>query len=587
MSRKRLRQMPGNTPRSNLPGTVRRSGSRLVWGFAVVLVVLVVAGTMVRHPKATLPSSLAPNPSRGELSAAHDGPLTFNRDIAPIVFEHCSGCHHPGQAAPFSLLSYSDVRKRSKTIVDVIQRRYMPPWLPEKGYGQFVGERRLTEDQIDLIQRWVALGAVEGTTADLPNPPRFDQGWQLGQPDFVMTLPRAYVLAADGKDVYRNLVVPVPLTAAHYIKGFEFHPGNARVVHHAFVAFDETRGSRILADKENPPGFDGMELPDTAQMPAGQLMGWQPGKTPYFCQPGLSWLLRPKTDLVLQLHMHPSGKPELVQPTIGFYFTDQAPTNSPFRIGMRCFSLDIPTGASNYAVEESYTLPVSVTLLRVSTHAHYLGKEMQGYAILPNGEKKWLIWIRNWDFNWQGDYEYATPQALPAGTRLVMHYTYDNSTNNIRNPNTPPRRVRFGLQTTDEMGELWFQSLTGTLEDRERLARDYYYYVVQRTTAHDEATVRLDPSNAEAHIRLGHNLVVQGKFAEAAAHLLVAVAAEPNLARAHYEMALLRMATNDFPAAHQELLTVIRLDPENSRAYGNLGYVESRQGKIAKGPGRV
>jgi tetratricopeptide (TPR) repeat protein len=280
--------------------------------------------------------------------------------------------------------------------------------------------------------------------------------------------------------------------------------------------------------------------------------------------------------------MHPSGKPEIVQPSIGFYFTDQPPTNAPFRIGIKCFTLDIPPGATAYAMEESYTLPVSVTLLRVSTHAHYLGKEMQGYAILPNGEKKWLIWIKDWDFNWQGDYEYAHPQTLPAGTRLVMHYIYDNSTNNVRNPNNPPRRVRFGLQTTDEMGELWFQSLTHTPEDRERLSKDYYYYVVQRTMAYDQASIRLDPSNAEAHTRLGHNFVVQGKFAEAGSHLSAAVAAKPDFAQAHYELAVLCLATNDLPAAYRELLTVLRLDPENSQAYGNLGYIESRQGRMTE-----
>ena len=159
-----------------------------------------------------------------------------------------------------------------------------------------------------------------------------------------MTVPQAYHLAAEGKDVYRNLVAPIPIPAGHYIKGIEFRPGNPKVIHHAFIDVDETRGSRALAEKENPPGFDGMELPETAQMPAGQLLGWQPGKAPFFCAPGLSWLLRTNTDLVLQLHMHPSGKPEVVQPAIGFYFTDQAPTNAPFRIGMKCFTLDIPPG---------------------------------------------------------------------------------------------------------------------------------------------------------------------------------------------------------------------------------------------------
>jgi mono/diheme cytochrome c family protein len=596
MSRKKPRRKPGSPwkrpsrlptadlspPSFALPRPVRHAGLRLVGGFAVVLVVAVLAGTLLRHARKTFPSSVASKSSLAVTSAVHDGPLTFNRDIAPLVFEHCAGCHRAGQAAPFSLLSYADVRKRSRSIVDVIQRRYMPPWLPEKGYGEFAGERRLTDDQIDLIRRWVAQGAMEGKAEDLPAVPRFDEGWRLGQPDFVMTLPQPYNLQAEGKDVYRNFVVPIPLAAAHYIKGIEFLPSNARVLHHAFIDFDETRTSRRRAAKENPPGFDGMELPETAQMPAGQLMGWQPGKTPYFCEPGLSWLLRTNTDLVLQLHMHPSGKPETVRPSIGFYFTDEPPTNSPFRIGIKCFTLDIPAGDSAYVVEESYTLPVGVTLLRVSPHAHYLAKEMQGYAILPDGEKKWLIWIKDWDFNWQGDYEFAHPQVLPAGARLVMHYTYDNSTNNVRNPSNPPRRVRFGLQTTDEMGELWFQSLTRTAEDRERLARDYYYYVVERTTAYDEASIRLDPSNAEAHARLGHNFLVQGKLAEAASHLNAAVVARPDFAQAHYDLAMLCLTTNNLPVAYQELLTVLRLDPSNSKAYGNLGYIESLQGKMTE-----
>jgi len=193
-----------------------------------------------------------------------------------------------------------------------------------------------------------------------------------------------------------------------------------------------------------------------------------------------------------------------------------------------------------------------------------------------------LIWIKDWDFNWQGDYEYAHPQILPAGTRLVMHYTYDNSTNNLRNPSNPPRRVRFGLQTTDEMGELWFQSMTRNTQDRERLAKDYYYYMVQRTMAFDEASVRLDPADAEAHTRLGHNFVVQGKFAEAASHLSAAVAAKPDFAQAHYELAVLCLATNDLSAAYRELQTVLLLDPDNSQAYGNLGYIASRQGRMTE-----
>src|SRR5882762_694863 len=262
------------------------------------------------------------------------GPVTFSRDVAPIMFQKCAGCHRPGQSAPFALLTYEEIKKHARQIAEVTQRRYMPPWLPEPGYGEFALDRRLSADQIAIFQRWVAEGAVEGNQADLPPLPRFPEGWQLGVPDLVVALPQVYTLSAEGKDVYRNFVLPIPVATLQYVKGVEFLPGNARVIHHAFIDVDETRQSRRLAERQSPPGFDGMELPDSAVMPGGQFLGWQPGKTPNCSSAGLSWVLRTNTDLVLQLHMHPSGKPELVLPAVGFYFTDQPPTNMPFRLAL-------------------------------------------------------------------------------------------------------------------------------------------------------------------------------------------------------------------------------------------------------------
>ena len=178
----------------------------------------------------------------------------------------------------------------------------------------------------------------------------------------------------------------------------------------------------------------------------------------------LSWELRPNTDLVLQLHLHPSGKPEQVQPSVGFYFTGEPPTNTPFRLNLNPLTLDIPAGASDYSVEDNYRLPVDVELLGVLPHAHYLAKRMEGYAVLPDGSRHDLLLIKDWDFNWQGDYRYAHPVHLPKGTTLAMRFAYDNSSKNVRNPNHPPRRVRYGLQTTDEMAELWFQVLPRNLQ---------------------------------------------------------------------------------------------------------------------------
>ena len=253
--------------------------------------------------------------------------LSFNKDIAPIVFQNCASCHRPGQSAPFSLLTYSDVKKHGQQIVEVTGRRYMPPWLPQPGYGEFVGVRRLTAEQMARIERWLLEGAVEGDVADLPPLPQWSADWQLGVPDLVIQIPQPYALAADGRDVYRNGVVPIPNAMRRFVRGVEFQPGNSKVMHHAFINVDETRQSRRLAESHNPPGFDGMELPDSAVMPGGQLLGWQPGKVPRFSPEGLAWLLKTNVDLVLQMHLHPSGKPERVQPSVGFYFTDQVPTN--------------------------------------------------------------------------------------------------------------------------------------------------------------------------------------------------------------------------------------------------------------------
>jgi mono/diheme cytochrome c family protein len=508
--------------------------------------------------------------------------VTFNRDIAPIVFRSCSQCHRPGQSGPFALLTYDDVKKHAKQITEVTTSRFMPPWLPEPGFGEFADDRRLSAGEIEVIRQWVAGGAVEGNAADLPPSPTFPGRWQLGNPDLVVTLPRAYELAAEGRDVYRNFVVPIPTDGRRFVKGVEFRPGNSRVVHHSFINIDPTRFSRRLAGKETPPGFDGMDLPDTAQMPGGQLLGWQPGKLASFSPPGLAWVLEKNTDLVLQLHLHPTGKKEEVLPEVGFFFTDQPPTNMAYRLRLESFMIDIPPGATNHAVEQNYTLPIDVTLLRILPHAHYLGKELGIFATLPDGRKEWLILIRHWDFNWQGDYAYKTPVRLPKGTRLTMDFIYDNSTNNVHNPDNPPRRVKFGLQSTDEMAAGSLQVLPDSLDERKILAGDYYLHAARVSRDYNLSLLAHDPRNADAHAKVARALMSLGDLTGAQKHLGDAIRAKPDHDKAYYDLGAIWFSQNRTKEAERAFQAAAHYNPDDYQAYGQLGIICMRQGRLAE-----
>ena len=506
--------------------------------------------------------------------------VTFSRDVAPIVFQHCATCHRPEQSAPFNLLGFADVKKRARQIAEVVQKRIMPPWLPEKGYGEFADDRSLTTNEIQTIEQWVAQGAPEGERSQLPPLPKWTGGWRLGTPDLVITLGQPYVVAPEGKDVYRNFVVPIPVSETKFVKGVEFLPGNWKVVHHAFLNIDSTPYSRRRAEKSQPPGFEGMLLPETCSMPGGQFLGWQPGKVPAFAPEGLAWVLRTNTDLVVQCHLHPTGKPELLQPSVGFYFTDRPPTNAAFRLNLNPLLIDIPPGARDYAIEDKYVLPIDVDLIGSSAHAHYLGKRLEGYGILPGGRRQELLLIRDWNFNWQGDYRYAHPVFLPKGTTLVMHFTYDNSTDNVRNPNQPPKRVKYGLQTTDEMGELWFQVLPRNREERNVLARDFYGHLVQRTLEYNEHVAAEDPNDAEAHTRAGRARAFLGQVPQALEHFYAAVKANPNYDRAWYELGFIYLRQNKLVEAEQAFQRVIRLNPDDYEAQGSLGSIYLQRGDL-------
>lgn len=544
------------------------------------------------------------------------GAPTFNKDIAPIVWQRCSGCHRPGEIGPFSLLSYEDVRTHALKIVSVTKDGIMPPWLPEPGYGTFANERRLSANELGLIERWYAQGAPEGDPADRRLPPVWPDGWQLGTPDLVVELPEAYTLVPGESDVFRNLVIPIPIDRARFVRGMELRPGNHKVVHHATIGLDRTRVSRKL-DAESPePGFAGGMFSEGTSTPDNHALGWTPGMAPVMEPPDMAWRLEAGSDLIIQLHLLPSrtGQTELVRPSVGFFFTDAPPTRASIDFKLGSKTIDIPAGQADYLAEDTYELPVDVDVVSVYPHAHYLGKDMKAFATLPGGDVRWLVWIKRWDFHWQDRYRFQAPVFLPKGAIITMRYTYDNSEANEDNPSRPPRRVAYGPQSSDEMGDLWLRLVPRTSEGTNVLARAFVdnelrkdvlaaelkvasrpndaaarsalgaYYVragkVQEGILQLEEALRLDRRNVEAHNNLGQALQLQGRTADALARFREAARLAPANGTVRLNLANALQDAGSLDEAIRQYREAVRLNGDSAEAHNDFGTALATKGLV-------
>ena len=507
-------------------------------------------------------------------------PVTYTETIAPILFEHCVPCHRPGGIGPFSLLDYDAARQRAPLIASVTGRRSMPPWKPAAPVGAFQGERRLTEAQIDLIARWAALGALEGPRTARPAPPDAGDGWHLGTPDLVVQLPEPYVLAAGTADVYRKFVLPVPLQELRWVRAIELRPGSTRAIHHARVMVDATGRARDLDAADPLPGYDGFMI-DSAEFPRGHVLGWAPGKVPTAHPDSLSWPLAPGTDLVLQLHLLPGDEPVPVRPQVGLYYAKTPATVEPVAVVLNSLTIDIPAGATAHVVRDRYRLPVAVDLLSVYPHAHYLARQVEATATLPDGSERTLIRIDDWDYNWQDEYRYLQPLHLPAGTEVEMRYTYDNSAANPRNPHHPPQSVRFGPKATDEMAQLMMQVLTARSGDRDVLTQNLVLKATRDEIVGYQARVRSDPSDHVSRTALAARYLQVGSVEAALAELCEAIQLAPQFPDAQYNLGaalLARGAKTDAIAAYRR---AIELNADYAEAHNNLGVVLESMGDRA------
>lgn len=509
------------------------------------------------------------------------GSVTFTAHVAPILYEHCVSCHRPGEVGPFSLLSYQDARQRATLIATVTSSRLMPPWKPGAHGPVFLDARVLSDEQIATLREWAGSGAPEGDPRELPPAPPPRQGWRLGTPDLVVTMAEPFVLPPDGPDLFRTFVIPVPTPSARYVYALEFQPGNARPVHHANLGVDRSQASQRLDRADPEPGYVGGMAAD-AWYPPGQMLGWTPGQEPRPAPPGMTWRLEAGSDLVVQLHLQPTGKPEPVQVSAGFYFTDEAPTRTPIGLRLGKQTIDIPPGDASYVVTDGYTLPVDVEVYAVQPHAHNLGRRIEGTAVLPDGSTRALVSIADWDFRWQNVYRYATPLRLPKGTTLGMRFVYDNSDDNPRNPHRPARRVVWGQNTSDEMGDLWVQLVAVRPQDHSLLNGD----VAKKTRLQDlEAYTKLlneEPGNPIRHAAVAMVLLQDGRAREAIAPFRESIRLAPSVASTHYNLGVALATVGQLPAALDAFREAVRLDPDYPEAHNNLGAILQSDGKVTE-----
>ncbi len=431
----------------------------------IILLACVIASTSIG-----LPSLSANTKSKA---------VTFNKDIAPIFFKSCAECHRPGEAAPFSALSYKDVRPWAKSIREKVVSKQMPPWHADPHVGQFKNNRSLTPAEIDLITAWVDGGAVEGNAKELPPAPKFADGWRIGKPDVVLQMQEDYTLAASGPDEYQYFAIATNFTEDKYVQMAEARPGNRRIVHHilAFAVppggkdmsklsraelrkmFDEDGPNSIFYSdgdlrrvkmdaKVNDDGCNGKFGEDDA---GDVIAGYAPGMPTEVFAPGVAKKVPAGAVLILQIHYSKvTGTEQKDRSVVGLIFAKEPPQKLMIKRGIENIFFKIPAGAERHQVTACWKPKEDINLYGLMPHMHYRGAAMEYKATYPDGKSEVLLNVPNYDFGWQTNYKLVQPKLIPKGTKIQVTAYYDNSPKNKFNPD-PSKVVRWGDPTYDEM----------------------------------------------------------------------------------------------------------------------------------------
>ena len=419
----------------------------------------IIAGKAVSHPVTEAIGCLI----GAKKETKKDGPVTYYRDVLPLLQANCQQCHRPGEIGPFALMNYKQAVNWAEDIKTYTATRQMPPWKITGGVA-FHNERRLSEKDIATFAKWVDEGTPEGNPADAPPPRQFTAGWQLGEPDLVLTPSSEFTLGPGGPDLWRVFVMPTNLTEDKFVVAYQVKPGNPRVVHHTLNFINMTKAGRLLEKSarkreaqypsrdgyDRGPGYSpdaGVDFP-----PEGGLGGWVPGQLARQMPEGYGVILPKNSDVVIQVHYHRDGRVEHDKPQIGLYFSRKSEGMKAFKGGVIQPRLSgIPANDDNYKVYGSTIVYEECVLHNLTPHMHLIGKKIKVTIKMPNKPKETLLEISAWDYNWQETYFLKDPLKLPVDTELNVEAVYDNSAKNPNNPNNPPRLVTYGEQTTDEM----------------------------------------------------------------------------------------------------------------------------------------
>jgi hypothetical protein len=423
-----------------------------------------IFGPAPRRMTAVEPEAVASKTSKVEAAGEtqveinQSVPVTFHKDVVPILQKRCQGCHRPGEIAPMSLLTYAEVRPWAKAIRNAVLQKRMPPWGADPEFGKFANDRSLSRHEISTLVSWVDHAALEGTAGEAPKPVAFEEGWAIGRPDMVLEMPKAFEVPATGTIPYQFIIFPTGFTEDKWIEKIEIRPGDPSVLHHA-IASARPPGSEYWKDAPigkfvDPARFrlrrgkdpDMFEFPKHVEF----LHGHVPGGNPTILQPGQARLVKAGSDLILQLHYQSKGREAYDKTRIGLVFAKRPPKEKILNVTVQNFSFAIPPMVDDYPIKAEALLNLDVKVLSFLPHMHLRGKRIEIRAYYPDGRSEVLMRVPRWDFNWQTTYFLETPKFLPKGTRLESIGYYDNTPNNPYNPD-PKATVARGEQTWDEM----------------------------------------------------------------------------------------------------------------------------------------